>query len=353
MLWAGPAFAAVLPNQPVITSLTVVDTNLVFDAEFPSGVASAVLEMRPNLSAAWQPAASLDVSTNGGPIEFFIPKPDLDSAFFRLNATMLATPTAQISADLQYVAVPPLGPAITNADQTNEAVFHFKGPIDGSDRIVITHQGAFWNHVNWRWPGAVTVNGAQWVPAEKNFMTTTGAVEFLPAGYSLASANLETNLSRDVVALERTNNALIVYLDDTPPGAAPYEFKIHFHPARPKPFALHASTPATLKISANIDGSDFLKITHQSATWTHHAYAYPGVVRLNGIRWNLRQTNVLMNTGTNTFLPADVDFSTAKIIQRKGRDLATMWAGKDALWITFADNPEGAGYYELDLYFGP
>jgi len=47
-----------------------------------------------------------------------------------------------------------------------------------------------------------------------------------------------------------------------------------------------------------------------------------------------------------------LDFSTAKIIKRQGRDLATMWSDNDALWINFADNPNGADAYELDISFG-
>ena len=42
----------------------------------------------------------------------------------------------------------------------------------------------------------------------------------------------------------------------------------------------------------------------------------------------------------------------AKIVSRKGRDLATMWADKDALWVWFADNPNGSDSYELDISFG-
>src|SRR5690242_20083790 len=358
MLWVHPVFAVLPVNQPVITSLSIADTDLVFNATFPAGVAQAVLEMRPALTDVWQPAASLEVPADGGTIEFSIPKPALESAFFRLNASLLTTANAQtnvqLSAELQYVTVPPLGPDVTNDTQQAEAVFHFKGLIDGSDRIVLTHQGAFWEHVNWSWPaGAVTVNGSAWNPSEKNYLTTTGAVAFLPEAYSLTTARLERIAGRDVIAMERTNNALIVYLDDTPSGAAPYEFKIHFRPAPLMPSGVHQSPAAGLDIAARIDGSDRLKITAEGAVWTHGAYAWPEAVSLNGVPWNVRQTNVLMNAGTNQFLPAGIDFSTARIVRRAGRDLATMWSDHDALWISFADNPNGAAAYELKLSFGP
>jgi hypothetical protein len=102
-----------------------------------------------------------------------------------------------------------------------------------------------------------------------------------------------------------------------------------------------------------IDGSDLLKITANKATWTNRAWNAPDVVKLNDLSWNLRETNVWSNTGTNRFLPSGVDFSTAKIVRRQGRDLATMWADADAMWVSFADNPNGADAYELEISFGP
>jgi len=349
----GRVMAATSASQPVITSLSVAGTNLIFQAILPSGVDQAILEIRPTLDTAWQDAAHLAVPPNGGAVEFIIPKPTWESAFFRLRTTSAAPAAAQLSTELQYVTMPPLGPGQPDASATNEAVFHFKGMVDGSDRIILTRQGALWEHVNWDWPaGAVTVNGTQWNPREKNYLTTTGAVTFLPESYSLEAVRLETIAGRDVMALERTNHALIVYLDDTPSGAAAYEFKIHFQPTPPKPRSTAKSPVAILKIAAAIDGSDLLKITAHEAIWQHRAYSPPWDISLNGITWNVRQTNTLVNASTNTFLPPEVNLATASIINRKGRDLVTMWADTDALWINFADNPNGADAYELEIGFG-
>lgn len=350
VLWCGRIWAGVTVEAPVINSISVVDTHLNFVTTFPPDVVNAGLELRPTLTDAWQSAARLNVPAAGGVVEFTIPKPALDVAFFRLKAVMRAATNSAFSTESQFVTMPPLGPDGTNAD---EAVFHFKGVVDGSDQIVITRQGAWWQHVNWGWPdGAVTVNATRWNPSEKNFLTTTGAVPFLPENYSLTAVSLEKLEGRDVVALERTNSGLVVYLNDTPPEAAPYEFKIHFKKATAKPVGLRHSPRATLKIAAQVDGSDLLKITAREATWQHGTWSSPGVVRLNDIAWDSDQTNILMNTGTNTFLPATVDFSTAKIIHRQGRDVSTMWADKDALWVSFADNPNGSDAYELDISFG-
>jgi len=364
MLWCGRMVAAVPAEVLFINSISVVETHLDFVATFPPGVAHAALEIRPTLADEWQSAALVNVPAEGGAMEFTIPKPALHAAFFRLNASMLVrnglatnnpaqTPTMttnRVSAELQFVAVPPLGPDSTNL---REAVFHFKGLVDGSDRITIMRQGALWEHVNWGWPaGPVTVNNSHWNPSERNFITATGAVLFLPEKYSLLSPSLELIAGRDVVALERTNDALIVYLDDTPPGAGAYEFKIHFPQVVPTPQQHRSSTPANLKISAVIDGSDLLKITAREAAWRHRAWYSPAGVRLNEVTWNVCQANVLENSETNRFLPVGVDLSTAKIVKRKGRDLVTMWADPDAVWINFADNPNGADAYELELSFG-
>ncbi len=354
LLCASRTLAVIDTASPVINSISVVGTNLDFVATLPAGVASGMLEMRPTLEGTWQSAATLNIPPSGGMVEFLIPMPAWPSAFFRLNIMMQATTNtsaaSRISEELQFVAVPPLGPDSAN---TNEAVFHFKGMVDGSDRIIIRRQGALWEHRNWAWPrGAVTVNGAQWNPSEINYMTTTGAVPFLPEKYDLLSPRLELITNRDVVTLERTNDALIIYLDDTPPGAALNEFKIHFPLVSSQPKPEQASPEATLKIAAVIDGSDLLKITATEATWKHRAWGKPRWVTLNDVSWNLWQTNVLSNTGTNRFLPEGVDFSTAKIVKRQGRDLATMWSDDGALWINFADNPNGADAYELDISFG-
>lgn len=351
LLWFTLAAAVSPSSPPVITSLTVVESNLVFVASFPSGVERAVLELRPELTADWQSAAVLNVPAAGGVMEFTLPKPDLERAFFRLNVSFSEATNQLVSTELQFVAVPPLGPDATNAD---EAVFHFQGMIDGSDRITLNHRGALWEHLNWDWPaGPVVVNDAQLNPSAKNFMTTTGAVSFLPEQFSLADARLEITAGRDVVALERTNNAVVLYLDDTLPGAAPYEFKLHFPKAMPTRKLVELSVVATLKIQARIDGSDVLKLTASEAVWTHRAWDFPAGVRLNDIAWDVRQTNTLSNTGTNQFLPDKVDLSTARITHRQGRDVVTMRADHEAVWVTFADNPNGGDDYELDISFGP
>ena len=348
----------VLNSEFAITSIAVKGTNLVLMAAVPAGLGQVTLEMRPTLDAQWQAAGLLDGPAGGGGVTFTIPKPG-DIQFFRLKATAGVASAGVVSPELNYVVTAPLGPDPEAATQSNagsvepEAVFHFKGSVDGSDRILITRDGALWEHAHWDWPeGAVTVNRTQWDPRQKNYLTTAGMTKFLAECFSLDAVNLERIKGRDVIALGRTNNGLVVYLDDTPVGAGEYEFKIHFHTARAKPASARACTAATLKIAAEIDGSDCLRITATEATWDHKQWSGPANVRLNDAVWSVQQTNVLQNTGTNLFLPSGVDFSTARIFSRKGRDVATAWAEPDALWVWFADSPNGSDYYELEIGFG-
>jgi hypothetical protein len=345
-------------GQPTIASIAAQGTNLVLMAIVPAEFGQVTLEMRPTLNTAWQAAGTLDVATGGGQLTFAIQKPG-DMQFFRLRATSNTASAGVVSPELNYVTIASLGPDTGGSargwgnSSEPEAVFHFRGMVDGSDRILITRDGAFWEHAHWGWPeGTVNVNRTQWDPRQKNYLTTTGTAKFVPEAFSLEAVDLERIKGRDVVALERTNNALIVYLDDTPAGADEYEFKIHFHTARPKPYSARASTPANLKIAAEIDGSDCLRITAGEASWEHKHWSGPANLKLNGVAWPVEQINVLQNTGTNRYLPQGVDLSTARIVSYKGRDLATLWAGKQELSVWFADNPNGSDHYELEISFG-
>ena len=338
------------PNPLAITSISLEGTNLILTADVPPNSGQVTLEMRPSLDATWQDEETSTVLAGADEVTLTLPKPTNDVCFFRLKTILPSGNATQVSDELKYATMPSLA---SNLTSSGDAIFHFKGQVDGSDKIVITHDGALWSHVNWRWPlGPVVINDARWNPEEKNYMTSVGTSKFLPDTFSLESASVERIEGRDVIAIERATNALIVYLDDTPPGASEYEFTVHFHPIASDPVKTTGGVPADLKIAAQIDGSDCLRITSHEAIWIHRTAALPTDVMLNDIHWDLESTNVLKNEGTNSFLPSGVDLSTAKIVSRKGRDLATMSADNDALWVWFADNPNGSDSYELDISFG-
>ncbi len=361
------ALAALAPSTPVeITSISANGTNLVLNATVPAGMQNVRLEIKPTLNGEWTQQGVLDVQANEGPVAFAISKPDVETAFFRLVATPSATAgvppapstsaqkvTAQsasvVSPELGYVTIPPVASA-----SATDGVLYVKATIDGSDRMLVTREGIFWNHINWDWPhGAVSVNGVQWKPQQKDYVTTRGNALLIPATLSPQNATLEKIKGRDVVVLERMGtDALIVYVNDTWLGAGDYEFKIHFHPAAPATQPA-ASTAAKLKITGQFDGSDSFKISATGATLRHTSMKFPTGLRFNEVPWTPGTNNlVLKNEGTNSFLPSGIDFSTAKITRRKGRDLVTLWAEKDDVLVQFADNPLGSDHYELEISFG-
>jgi hypothetical protein len=308
------------------------------------------LETRPTLDVPWEEVAQKSVPTGGGEMTFVAPQTAEVSRFFRLRANPDLPAPPVVSSELEFVATASLSSRLSDGN----AVFHFKGRVDGSDKILITHDGARWDHVNWRYPSEpVSINGTQWNPQEKNYLASIGSVKFLPESFSLESVDLDVIKGRDVVALERTANGLMVYLDDTPAGPGDYEFNVNFHPVASKAAQSHPSAVARLKISARVDGSDCIKITVGEAVLEHKSFNPPANLRVNGIPWDAGRMSVLKNEGTTRFLPEGVDFSTARIVSRKGRDLATAWGQEDALWVRFADNPNGGDAYEIEIVFGP
>jgi hypothetical protein len=349
-----PSFCAAevvaVSDQFAITSISVRGTNLVLSAYVPPGMDLVALQERSALDAPWEETAQWSVPENGGEMTFAFPQRADVARFFRLRARPVLPASPLVSAEVAFVTTASLCTRMSNGN----AVFHFKGRVDGSDKIFITREGATWEHVNWGYPPEpVSINDTQWNPAEKSYLTTIGPVKFLPESFSLDSVDLEVIEGRDVVALERTNDGLMVYLDDTPGGPGQYDFKINFHPAVPKPTRARPSAVARLKIAAQVDGSDCIKITPQEAVLEHKTFALPSNLSVNGIPWDAGQQSVLKNEGATAFLPDGVDFSTARIVSRKGRDLATAWGEPDALWVRFADNPNGSDWYEIEIAFGP
>jgi len=71
--------------------------------------------------------------------------------FFRLNATAGVEGAGVVSAEVNYLTVAPLGVAAPSLPGSKWAgsgagsSIPLKGMVDGSDRILITRDGAFWD----------------------------------------------------------------------------------------------------------------------------------------------------------------------------------------------------------------
>jgi hypothetical protein len=223
--------------------------------------------------------------------------------------------------------------------------------IDGSDELHIDANGARWVHKHWGWPTQVALGDVAWNPSIANELPNSGATAFLPAGIDFNSAQLSVIQGQDTVAMERTANSVVVYLADTPNGAATYSFQITFALKR----ARNSSPPkynrtTTLHIRAIIDGSDVLYISAKGAVWTHKHWGWPGEVTLNGVDWNPALGDTLVNSASTRFLER-VKFSTARVTSREGADTVAIMPQKNGVSIFFADNPPGASVYNLTIEF--
>jgi hypothetical protein len=105
----------------------------------------------------------------------------------------------------------------------------FDGPVDGSDRIVVTPGAARWENVHWGAPhGEVRLNGVPWTPRANAVLRNAGATRFLPAGVDLSRARLVERSGRDHGSLEVEPGRLILRFVDSPNGPAPYRMVVAF-----------------------------------------------------------------------------------------------------------------------------
>lgn len=239
------------------------------------------------------------------------------------------------------------GPAIAQnvrSQTQNTQTLLFRGVIDGSNTIRITADAATWTLVDGGFPSKPsTLNGVSWNPGQMPVLLNRGATTFLRSGVDFSHAQLEVQQARDTVVMERTADAVVIHLDDTLSGEAEYRFRLIF-PPKPQPAVLH--------ITAMIDGSDELHIFRDHAWWVHKQWGWPPQVSLNGVLWHPQSSPVLFNTGSTAFLTNPVDFSTAKLVKQRARDMVVLVSGQDGAVVSFADDPNGAALYDVTVVFG-
>lgn len=110
-----------------------------------------------------------------------------------------------------------------------KATLVFDGPIDGSERIVITAKEARWENVFWGTsPGVFTLNGVAWEPRRNAVLPNEGATRFLPPGVDLTKARLVERSVRDHASIEVEGGRLVLRFVDSPNGAARYRIVVAF-----------------------------------------------------------------------------------------------------------------------------
>jgi hypothetical protein len=115
------------------------------------------------------------------------------------------------------------------------AVLRFRGTIDGSDDIIVTHEGATWKHLSYKWPpaGDVELNGVKWPldPQKPNVLANAGKTRFLLGHVDFSRATVKLDRGRGAVRLEAAPGKLIIHIDDGPQGGEDlYSFEVRFFP---------------------------------------------------------------------------------------------------------------------------
>jgi hypothetical protein len=279
-------------------------------------------------------------------VENHLMKSTFGSIVFGLavSTTAAAQPTGNESA----IQAPPADSA--------EIVLSFRGHIAGSDQIKITQTGATWYHRFWDMPPEpVTLNGISWNPKEQATMKNEGTTRFLARPIDFQSARVKRVQVRDTVAVERKKDSVVIHLNDSPLGGGSlYEFQVVFRPPTVKRDVRKptAANRTTLRIVADIDGSDALYIDTQGARWVHHHWQPPENVRLNKVAWIPHVSPTLKNEGATKFLNVPVDFSTARMIKKDARDTAVMEHTDQGIVIYFVDSPFDRSTYDVAIIFG-
>lgn len=225
-------------------------------------------------------------------------------------------------------------------------VLTFQGNIDGSAQLTVSKSGATFTNSQGTVPKQVTLNGFSWNPQQQSTLENSGASVFLTEQVDFRKATIERVTGRDTVALERGKSSVTVFLCDTVNGDAPYEFRIILPRADDD-----QPTKPLLRFQGSIDGSDELTITARSAMWKHKHWGWPGIVSLNGVTWKPEAATKMNNDGPTAFLDPQVDFLSAKIVVKGGRDTVAIENYEDGIILYFADNPPGAGRYDVTVEF--
>jgi hypothetical protein len=110
--------------------------------------------------------------------------------------------------------------------------------------------------------------------------------------------------------------------------------------------ALGATMPIMVDITADVDGSDVLKLMNWRATWTHKYFQIAQNVTIDGRPWDLKSQPTL-----NVPELLGADMSSVKVLSRSGRDTLAVEGTANGITIYFADNPAGADTYRVRLGF--
>ncbi|QDT92193.1 hypothetical protein [Gimesia algae] len=108
----------------------------------------------------------------------------------------------------------------------------------------------------------------------------------------------------------------------------------------------------SLRILANIDGTDQLHISHRAARWVHGSWGWPAHVEINGQSWTPRQQPALQVGPDSPFLRSHIRLAGATIRKLRGRGQVNLAYGANGLIVRFDDEGHnGSATYEVLITF--
>lgn len=220
--------------------------------------------------------------------------------------------------------------------------------IDGTDELHISHHSASWKHGSWGWPTNVRVNGLSWSPRQQPALQVGPESPFLRSNIKLAGATIRKIRGRGQVKLDYDTKGLIVrFNDERHNGSATYEVVITFadqicEQSRRMIDCLKSETGQPLQqlefnIQTKIDGADAVHIDSDKVKWAHYESSWPRKVSLNGRNWNPYEESEFSPESKGFFIPAGLNLSAARLVEKKGRGAVQLLKSDDRLTIRFDD----------------
>jgi hypothetical protein len=106
-----------------------------------------------------------------------------------------------------------------------------------------------------------------------------------------------------------------------------------------------------VRLRADIDGRDELRVYQTVANWVHRGSIWPSNVEFNGMAWTPKTTREIANSGETHYLDAGADFSKATLEIVRGRGAIVFRKFADSVYVHFDDSEHGRDTYEIVLHF--
>ena len=222
--------------------------------------------------------------------------------------------------------------------------------IDGSDELLISHQGTRCVHKSWDDPTAVQVNGQPWNP-QRMPVIVPGLMGFLQRqSVDLSGAELHKVRGRGSVQLSHDAKGLVITFDDPENGADIHEVNLDFAEllAGKQP---ERTNDVEFRVRATIDGTDSITFSQHTAAWLHTSFRVPTDVTINGRPWDLAED--LDWALRPALTPEAFDLQRATVIKVAGRGWVHLEYRPEFVRLDLEDHELGADKYDAIVKIPP